>query len=95
MEGLDLMRCQGERPELHDQDGAYAGHYIQYYPCEEDATRRVLASTMPGRADGRLLWLYLCEACYQREGWADSKAAADLAGERDVWELSTGTNPDA
>jgi hypothetical protein len=59
--------------------------------CGEDASRRVLVSTSPGSADGRLFWIYLCERCYQLEGWADN----DLSPERDVWELATGSDPDA
>jgi hypothetical protein len=56
--------------------------------CGEDASRRVLVSTTPGSSDGRLFWLYLCEGCYECEGWAET----DLAGERDMWELATGTD---
>jgi hypothetical protein len=57
----------------------------------EDASRRVLVSTTPGSVDGRLFWLYLCEECYEREGWQER----DLASERDMWELATGSDPDA
>jgi hypothetical protein len=30
----------------------------------------------------------MCEGCYQREGWAE----VDLTGERDMWEIATGTD---
>ncbi len=59
--------------------------------CDKEATRRVLVSTTPGSSEGRLFfWLYVCTECYWREEWAES----DLAGERDMWELSTGSSPD-
>ena len=59
--------------------------------CGAPARRRVLVSTTPGSADGRLFWLYLCGDCHESEGWAES----DLAGERDMWELFAGSDPDA
>jgi hypothetical protein len=80
VEGMWVQRCCGERPELMDSG---AGEYVQYFPCQEPASRRALLRTTPG-GDGKLFWLYFCGECYRREGWAEQ----DLSARRGVHELA-------
>jgi len=47
--------------------------------CGQDG-RPVLVSTIPGSMDGKLVTLWICPECYERDGWAES----DLSGNQPV-----------
>lgn len=78
--GIWVQRCCGERGELMDPG---IGEYVQYFPCQEPASRRALIKTTPD-GDGKLFHLYFCEECYVREEWAEQ----DLSEQRDMHELA-------